>query len=229
MKNIEREGMGAFAEVAAARDVAVRLVEPGEQLPEVEEFAAMVVLGGPASANDPTEVMRGEIELVRSALDTEVPYLGICLGMQVLAKAAGGSVVPNPTPEVGFFDPGGHRYEIELTGPGVADPLLAGLSSTLAVFQLHGETVEPAGGTLVLATGQHCLHQVIRVGSCAYGIQGHVELTPEMLTRWASEDPDLVRIGAEVLAGQFAPVAAEHRRAAEAIFGNFLQIAGIPA
>lgn len=227
VKNIEREGPGAFGEVAERSGIGTEVIEAGGTLPDPRGYRAMVVLGGPASANESTPTMHAELARVAEAVAAGIPYLGICLGLQVLVKAAGGSVIENPVEEVGFTDPGGEPYQVELTAEGRADPLLAGLPSTIPVFQLHGETVEPADGMSVLATGRHCHVQVLRAGSCAYGIQGHVELTERMLDRWAREDPSLRPLGPERLASQFAEVADVHRRTAEQIFENFLQIAGL--
>ena len=100
--------------------------------------------------------MQAEIQTVQEALRTGLPLLGICLGHQVLARAAGAEVTAILLPEVGFRDGGGAPFTVSITDFGRFDPLFDGIESPFRVFQLHGEAVQPLREIEVLATGEHC-------------------------------------------------------------------------
>ena len=153
MKNVNREGPGLLALLLDHHGIGYDVVDldKDEVFPDPTKYAAMVVLGGPDSANDQTPKMTAELPAVKKAVDAGMPYLGICLGLQVLVRAMGGKVVKNHVPEIGFFDPDGQPYRVELTVDGQQDPLFAELDAALRVFHLHGETVELATGMTLLA------------------------------------------------------------------------------
>jgi len=193
VKNISREGPGLIELLLKARKIHHRIIdlERGEKFSNPESYRAVVVLGGPDSANDSTEKMKLELTQIEEIIRTGTPYLGICLGMQALIKAAGGEVHKHTMKEIGWRDPDGGYFEIELTQEGREDPLFQGLSSPLKVFQLHGETVRLGPDMFLLAVGKHCRNQIVRVGRNAYGIQAHFELTQTMFENWVGQDDDL--------------------------------------
>jgi len=202
-------------------------LDQGDALPPVVGFSAVVVYGGPDSANDGTERMRNELAWIRQGLASHVPYLGICLGLQTLVKAAGGRVIPSPTKEVGCRDPAGHRYTVQRTAAGQNDPLLAALGDSFPLFQLHGETVELTEAMILLGVGNICHNQIVRVAMGAYGIQGHVELTRPLLESWLDADPDLRALDREVVLADFTANQAAYAQVGRQLFRNFLQIAGL--
>jgi GMP synthase (glutamine-hydrolysing) len=228
IKNITREGPGLLKNVLEAEDVAFDIIDldKGEALPELNDYRALVVLGGPDSANDDTAKMTGELRYIQQALDVNKPCLGICLGLQTLVKAAGGKVVSGDIKEVGFIDPNGNQHIVSVTDEGKKDPLLANLPEELDVFQLHGETVELTSSMVLLATGKFCKNQIVKVADKAYGIQSHFELTPEMLSVWAAQDPDLVPIDDDKLQADFAAIQQSYTNIGETLLRNFLKIAG---
>ena len=230
VKNEPRESGGLVEEFLTQRNVVYKTVElkQGEAFPDPDEAAALVVMGGPDSANDRTPVMTAELAGVARALQSGVPYLGICLGMQVLAKSAGGRVIPSPAKEVGFFDRDGRPYEIHLTFDGVRDPLFHGFRRRVyRVFQLHGETVTMAPNLTLLGTGTWVQNQVIRFGSNAYGLQCHFELTPELFERWVLEDDDLRQANPDALRRAFGEIASEYKETGLKLVENFFIIAGV--
>lgn len=229
VQNITREHAGALHDVLEELGVGydVANLDAGDAFPDPSPYKALVVLGGPDSANDQTEKMQNELAQIRKALDSGIPYLGVCLGLQTAVKAAGGKVVRAAQKEIGLHGPDGEQFTVALTDEGRADPLFKGLESPLSVFHLHGETVELTPQMTLLATGRHCRNQIVRIADKAYGIQSHFELTPEMLRTWAAEDPDLQPIGEEVLTRQFAGIQAEYARTGQILLSNFLRIAGL--
>lgn len=227
VQNISREGPGLLEQVLREENVDFDLIDldKGQEIPTLDGYKALVVLGGPDSANDDTTKMATELSRIKEALDDDIPYLGICLGLQTLVKAAGGKVVPGEVKEVGFIDPENNQHTVAVTDEGKTDPLLAGLPETLDVFQLHGETVELTPDMTVLATGKFCKNQIVRVTDKAYGIQSHFELTPEMLAVWAELDPDLIPIGKDKLQSDFEAIKQSYTSIGQTLLLNFLRIA----
>ncbi|MEI8032660.1 MAG: type 1 glutamine amidotransferase [Chlorobiaceae bacterium] len=230
IRNITHEGPGLLESALTAHGLRSRNVDlsKGESFPDPCHYSALVVLGGPQSANDDTQSMQEQLRRIRTALDAGLPYFGICLGMQALVKAAGGEVVRCQTKETGFFDPLGAGYRMELSDEGRRDPLFEGLMESIRVFQLHGETVElPPSGVELLATGGHCRIQAVRAGSNAYGLQCHAELTREMFSEWIGIDADLKKMESAELLQQFDAFRDEYSATGLKLLENFLRIAGL--
>ena len=228
VKNITEEGPGLLEVLLNDLGIAYHVADlhQGHRFPSVENYAAIVVLGGPDSANDVNEKMENELSCIREAIFRNIPYLGICLGLQTLVKAAGGQVLKSLMKEGGFTGPDGNRFSVELTEKGKQDPLFKGLEHSFNVFHLHGETVELTMDCTLLAVGKFCRNQIVRVGTHAYGIQCHFELTPEMFEIWINEDPDLLKLDKEVLRSDFETIKTNYTRVGRQLFQNFLKIAG---
>ena len=165
------------------------------------DAAGLVVLGGPMNVDqvDAYPWLLPELAWIREALDAELPILGVCLGAQLLAKALGANVAPNHVKEIGW-----HR--IELTEEAEDDRLFAGCGTSQTVFQLHGDTFALPEGAVHLARSRQCENQAFRYGRSAYGLQFHIEMTPELIEAWLDEpsnrrefaaldyvDPDTIR------------------------------------
>lgn len=230
VKNMAHEGPGLLELSLLEHGIAWHYADlsAGDPFPDPRNFPALVVLGGHQSANDKTSSMQLEIRRIEEALGEEIPYLGICLGIQTLVKAGGGTVVKASCKETGFIDPQGNPYRVELTEAGKSDPLFKGLGSTLDVFQLHGERVEltPSGMEL-LATGSGCRNQAVRVGKNGYGLQCHFELTREMFESWCRIDPDLKQMDYSELMAEFDRRYEEYTATGMKLMENFLRISGL--
>jgi GMP synthase (glutamine-hydrolysing) len=150
----------------------------GEALPEsLEEHRGVVVFGGPMSANDCHELdfIRTEIDWLALPLEEKVPFLGVCLGAQLLARQLGVAVTPHPQEqvEIGY-------YPLRPTAAGLE--LVAQWPER--AYQWHREGFElPHGGEL-LAEGEAFSNQAFRYGDTAYGVQFHPEVTQAMVHRW---------------------------------------------
>ncbi len=222
IKNITREGPGILEELLDEYDMID--LNQGQTIPPLKDYDALVVFGGPDSANDTTVKMQSELEAIREALSLKMPYLGVCLGMQALVKATGGAIVQNPVREIGFRDPDGDFFSVKLTEKGKNDKLFEGVGDELEIFHLHGETVELTDNIELLGTGKFCENQVVKVGNNAYGIQGHFELTPEMFDAWLSEDPELLELDKEKLKADFSSIQDKYTKTGQQILRNFLAL-----
>ena len=228
-QNMTHEAGGLFASFAAKEKIPFGVVDlhKGEKFPEVVPGECIVILGGPDSANDKTPKILGELEAIRKYLRAGIPCLGVCLGLQLLVKAAGGTVFRNPVSEIGFRDPAGEWFEVEKTQDGNQDLLLTGTPDVWKVFQLHGETVGLTSSMSCLAQGRSCKNQIVKIQDRVYGIQGHVELSERMFEDWLVADGDLHEMDAGDLRWDFAEVRLELERSSEMLFKNFLRISGL--
>lgn len=152
----------------------------GDPLPEtMENHAGAVIFGGPMSVNDDEEYLRREIDWISVPLRENAPFLGLCLGAQMLARQLGARVSPHMDGhvEIGWYD----------ISPTEAGSAL--LSWPDKVHQFHREGFAlPAGATL-LAEGPADTfpNQAFTYGSAAFGLQFHIELTSAMVNRWTSK------------------------------------------
>jgi GMP synthase (glutamine-hydrolysing) len=162
-------------------------LDEGEPLPDWREFDAMVVMGGPMGACDDADHpwLAAERECIGPAVRTGLPFFGACLGSQLLAASLGASVYTGETPEVGVLD-------VELTEAGRNDPLLGGLPASFPTLQWHSDSFELPPGAVGLATSPAYANQAFRVGTAAYAVQFHVEVTSDMAAEWATV-PDYAR------------------------------------
>jgi GMP synthase-like glutamine amidotransferase len=154
-----------------------------ESIPALEPFDALWVMGGPM---DVWEVEKypwlvAEKRAIRTWVrELQRPFLGVCLGHQLLADALGGKCLPQDIPEIGILD-------IELTAAGRADPLFAEMPVRQQVLQWHSvAVVRPPDGAEVLATSKMCAVQAMRVGRCTWSMQYHVEAQHDTVEHWGA-------------------------------------------
>ncbi len=160
----------------------IRCPALGDTLPAtMTAHSAAIAFGGPMSANDDHEpFIRQELAWIPSVLGAEKPYLGICLGAQLLARVLGATVAPHPQSqrEIGYVP-----IYPTLTGRTV-------LPRPMMVYQWHQEGFELPRGTHLLATGDTFPHQAFRYGPQAYGLQFHPEMTRLMINHWTTAGAD---------------------------------------
>ena len=167
------------SEILAARGYRLEWCSPGrgDLLPDpAGDYLGAVVYGGAEDLSKDADkpYLRAEIEWIGRWLDTGRPFLGICLGSQMLAHALGARVAPHPEGlrEIGF---------VPVTPTAAADGFLDG---PLCVYQWHKEGFDLPAGAELLATGETFPNQAFRYGERAYGLQFHPEVTPSVMARW---------------------------------------------
>jgi GMP synthase (glutamine-hydrolysing) len=201
LSHVPTEGPGRLAGLfeEAGLAVEVRALHRGEPVPAaLPAEVPLVVMGGPmgvADVGDPAHpYLDAEVALLRDRLADEAPVLGICLGAQLLAHAAGAAVYPNQRPsprgtttrvyEVGWA-------AVELVG-GAGEPALAGLSQREMMLHWHGDTFDLPRGAVLLASTEACPNQAFRLGPRAFALQFHPELEPATVEDWLRADADYV-------------------------------------
>jgi GMP synthase-like glutamine amidotransferase len=211
---------GVFAEPVDERggDLTQWNIARGAPPEPPSSYDAVFIFGGgmhvDQEANHPW--LRDEDGLIKELLAQSVPLFGVCLGSQLIAKAAGARVGPAPRDEIGW-------HEVETTPEATEDPLFSGLPQRFQAFQWHSYAFELPSGAVPLARNPVGL-QAYRLGETAWGIQFHAEVTREIVEGWAASDgtgrrfdlapmKDWNRIGRQ-LAGRFLDVAAPRPRRA---------------
>ena len=182
VQHAAHEGLGRLLEWLPAAGLDVHPIHPylGHRVPPSVEGDALVVLGGPMGVLDDSAApwLPATRDLLATAIDDGVPTLGICLGAQLLAVAAGGEVLQGSAgPELGFG-------EVTVA---VGDELLS--AGSLPVVQWHYDAVTrlPEGATLLASSALYDV-QAFRLGEVAWGLQFHIEATVDMVREWARID-----------------------------------------
>jgi GMP synthase (glutamine-hydrolysing) len=188
---------GVFGDVVRARGHALEewsLAWGSPLTRPLDAYGAVLVFGGAMHADQDQHHpwLREEDFFLQRLLDQHVPVFGICLGAQLLAKAAHAPVYPVEEPEVGWFD-------VDLTDAGAEDAVLGRLPRTFEAFQWHYYGHGVPAGAIELAQNRVCT-QAFRLGENAWGVQFHPEVTLHQVESWVDEEEELPVDAATLLA-----------------------------
>jgi len=208
------EHLGHFAGVLTQNEIPFYYKDLGDPL-LLDGCRAVIVMGGPQSANDPLPRLLAELKLIEQAMAAQTPVLGICLGAQLIAKALGARVFRNSEKEIGWAP----AY---FTGASEGDPVFGGLDSPSTLFHWHGETFDLPAGAQWLAYSDKCRHQAFRFGSNVYGVQFHPEITPEMIADWSAQPANCGDV--DLFGAPLDPHAADTRPLARKILEGWLSV-----
>ncbi|HUL25130.1 MAG TPA: type 1 glutamine amidotransferase [Streptosporangiaceae bacterium] len=181
LQHIRCEPPGLFSGLLRDRGFVVETIEldEGDVLPDWREFGLVLAMGGPMGVYDEAAHpwLAAEKRWIAAAVRAGTPYLGVCLGAQLLAASLGAEVRTGDMPEVGVLP-------VEVTGPGRADPVFGGLGGRFPALQWHGDTFAIPAGAVHLGRSAAYPNQAFRFGAAAYAVQFHVEITDSMLADW---------------------------------------------
>ncbi len=187
LEHSSSEGPGLIADYFSGR-YELKTVElwNGDNLPSsFEGIAAVIAMGGPMNVYEEEKYpfLKAENEFIKEVVASGIPYLGVCLGAQLLAKACGAKVRKNRVKEVGWS-------EVSVTPEGRQDRVFSLLPEKFTVFQWHEDTFEVPRNSTRLAFSGDCDNQAFRAGLKAYGLQFHVEATEDMVKEWFGKEND---------------------------------------
>ena len=198
LQHLERERPGLFVNLAKDRgfNVCTFRLDLGDSLPELRNGDLLLVLGGPMGIRDigtsTYPWLIEEVSLIKDALNQGVGIIGVCLGAQLLAYAAGGNVEilqeeisHRPLAEIGWDNifPQSLENRCKLT---------TFLGYPFPVLHWHGDRILLPNTAKLIASSCRCKEQLFSIGSLAYGLQFHVEIDDEMVNTWISEDQKFI-------------------------------------
>ncbi len=206
------------------------VVEAGHQLEEwslawrtppprpIDDYGAVMVFGGSMHADEESRHawLREEDLFIQRLIDRHVPILGVCLGAQLVAKAAGSPVRRASEPEIGWVT-------VELTAAAAADPVLGSLPERFDAFEWHHYTYSVPAGAEELARSAVCT-QAFRLGETTWAIQFHAEVTQETIDLWLADREHPAPDPAGIAAATPERIA-EWNRIGRAISGAFVEVA----
>jgi GMP synthase-like glutamine amidotransferase len=218
----ERGEPGTFGEEVAARghlleDWSFAWRRPAPR--PLEQYDAVLVFGGAmhADQDDHHPWLREEDEFLRNLLEVGRPVLGICLGAQLLAKAAGAPVMPAAEPEIGWV-------EVALTEEARHDPVFARLPERFHAFQWHYYTYGIPPSAAELARSRICT-QALRLADHVWGIQFHAEVTRGQIARWLEHKEPEADVSVEQIATETRQRIADWNRLGRDLCSGFLDVA----
>lgn len=217
------ENLGTIAEALEGAALAWQYIRVHEGHPvpkEMKGAGGLIVMGGPMATYqaDRYPFLRDEMVLIEQALKEGLPVLGVCLGAQIVAAALGAKVTRNPAgKEIGW-------YPVTLSDAALEDRLWRGVAPTITPFHWHGDIFELPAGAVSLASSEKTPCQAFRYGNSVYGLQFHIEVTPESVAAMAAEWPrelEKEKISAAEMIGAAAGHVPELELLSDAIFGRW--------
>jgi GMP synthase-like glutamine amidotransferase len=233
LQHIRCEPPGIFGDLLRAHGIEIDTaqLDEGDELPDWHDVDLVLAMGGPMGANDEAEHpwLAREKQWIAGAVRDGKPYLGVCLGSQLLAASLGAQVRAGPAPEVGVLP-------VALTADGKADPVFAALGPQFTALQWHCDTFDLPDDAVHLGSSAAYPNQAFRFGDVAYAVQFHVEVSDWMLEEWrhvpayhAAAENALGKSGFESLARAFADARESMIGSATRLFDGWLSRAGVTA
>lgn len=171
------EPAGAIVPWVKHKKMSVEFYRPyaGDELPEVHTNEPVIVMGGPQNAKDYQQYpyLAKEVDWMKKLLKKNHPFIGVCLGAQLIAESLGAKTEQSPEKEVGTFN-------LTLTEAGKRHPYLQHLPDTFPVFHWHNDMPGLPNGAEILATSEGCPRQIIEFSPSILGFQCHFEMTPSV-------------------------------------------------
>ncbi|MEN8262253.1 MAG: gamma-glutamyl-gamma-aminobutyrate hydrolase family protein [Nitrospirota bacterium] len=193
VKNITTEGPGTIEDFLKEKGMDYSVVDfsgcdsSEADVPDVRKFTHLVIMGGPMAVYESAGApfLHFEVAMIRAFILSKKPVLGICLGAQMIAYALKADVYAGDTQEIGWD-------KVDITSEGMNDPAFASLSVNsepiAEVFQWHGDTFDLPKKAVCMASSAAYQNQAFKYGSNVYGLQFHIEVTPDMIREWFEKE-----------------------------------------
>lgn len=232
-QHVAYEPLGTLDPLFRKSGFRIRYVNFGRQpdaQPSITGYDGLVILGGPMNVDETAQHphLNHEVEMIRQALQRNIPILGICLGAQLIAKALGARVTKNRVKEIGWYD-------VALTREGKSDPVLKHFQPVEKIFQWHGDTFDIPAGAVHLVSSPLCANQAFRYGERVYALQFHLEVDERMIERWLKvpdhvrelDDPNDTTIDVGAIRRE-TPLCIERlKNLSDKTFGEFIKLFGV--
>jgi GMP synthase-like glutamine amidotransferase len=234
LQHADFEGPARIGDLLAARGFTLetRALHRGDAVPEtMRPDDILVVMGGPMGVGDVDQpglpFLRDELRLLQRRIEEDAPVLGVCLGAQLLASAAGARVYPMRArgPSAVAYEVGWAPVRLHLDAHG---DVLGGLPAEAHVLHWHGDTFDLPTGADLLASSDACRNQGFRLGRRLFGLQFHCEVDEPHVEAFLRFDADFVikanGPGAvETLRAEARERIASARTVGDALLGNILE------
>ena len=182
LQNARYEGLAGLGKLLEEDGFNTKIVFAKQEKIPNPDSSAVIILGASESANDDLPYLKKEMELVRQAVQKEVPVLGICLGSQLIAKAFGAKVYQGTKKEIGIY------HDIEFDNLSKSS-LFSGIKSPAIVFHWHGDTFDLPQNAIRLAHSKGYGNQAFQLGT-AVGVQFHLEVDEKTIRLWLDKSKD---------------------------------------